>query len=166
MRARLLAFVVPLLVAATVVTGWCGEWGGITPGETTMGAVRLRHGAPTRTRKELIQAYDTTQWIYEGPQAPPGMRRMTVDFGLLSPFGYKGEVVRSLRLEPTLGAFNRALILEGWGTPSRIGRENDADVYFYGEGLFVYFKPNGFEIDFMLFTPPQPKPTDAGERRP
>ena len=165
MRARVLG-VVALVATLLVDPARAGEWGGIVPGETTTGAVRLRYGAPTRTRKELIQAYDTTQWIYEGPQAPPGMRRMTVDFGLLSPSGYKGEVVRSLRLEPTLGAFNRPLILQGWGTPSRIGREKDADVYFYSEGLFVYFKPNGVEIDFMLFTPPQPQPTDAGGRRP
>lgn len=158
--------VVTLITMLLVGPAFGGEWGAIVAGETTMGAVRLKYGAPTRTRKELIQAYDTTQWIFEGPQAPAGMRRMTVDFGLLTPTGYKGDVVRSLRLEPTPGAFNRPLVLEGWGTPTRVSREKDGDIYFYSEGLFVYFRPNGFEIDFMLFTPPQPMPTGAGEQRP
>jgi hypothetical protein len=141
-----------------------GDWGGIVPAETTTGGVRLKYGAPTRTRKEIVEAYDTTQWIYEGPQAPSGIRRMVVDFGLLTPGGYKADLVRSLRLEPSVSTFNRAIVLEGWGTPSSVSREKDYDVYFYREGLFVYFKPNGSDIDFMLFTPPQPR--DAGGRRP
>jgi hypothetical protein len=165
-RAPWLVLAAAILLACHVGPAASGDWGGIVPGETRMGAVRVKYGAPTRTRKELIESYDTTQWIFEGTQAPPGIRRMIVDFGLRTLTGYSADVVRSLRLEPTPGAFNRAIVLEGWGTPSRQWREKDADMYFYREGLFVAFKPNGFEVDFMLFTPPQPAPADAGERKP
>jgi hypothetical protein len=166
MRARVLTLAGAAALLAVLLMGpaTAGDWGGIVPAETTMAAVRAKYGAPTRTRKEVVQGYDTAQWIYDGAQAPRGIRRMTVDFGLLGPDGYKADVVRSLRLEPTAGAFNKELVLAGWGIPTGISKDKGVESYYYREGLFVYFKPGGFEVDFMLFTPPQPP--DAGEPRP
>ena len=85
----LLALLVLLAAPATAA-----DWGQIKPGASTQAAVRSRYGAPTRETPQKVEGYDTVQWLYEGPQAPVGMTRMTVDFGLLTPSGYRKDVVR------------------------------------------------------------------------
>src|SRR5437667_9600453 len=93
------------------------DWGLITPGRTTIEAVRARYGQPTTIEAKKVDSYDTVQWIYEGAQAPVGMSRMTVDFGILTAQGYKADVVRDFRLDTKPASFNKKLVLDGWGEP-------------------------------------------------
>jgi hypothetical protein len=161
----LLAFVVAG-VGGGVFPARAAEWGLIDPGRTTMDAVRGRYGAATRTSTQKVDGYDSTQWVYEGAQAPVGMERMVVDFGILTPQGYQPQVVRSVLLHPRPGAFNRALIIQGWGAPTGVGEQGGAPTYLYEEGLFVSFDENVWEVRTMLFTPKQtiPAPESAPPR--
>ena len=144
-----------LLLAAPVAAS---EWGRITPGETNQAAVRARYGAPTKETVQKVEGYDAVQWLYEGAQAPAGILRMTVDFGILAPAGYRKEIVRTFRLEPKPDIFNRRLVLDGWGLPGRLGKEGNLEFFLYKEGLLVYFDAGGEQVIAMIFTPPQPLP--------
>jgi hypothetical protein len=147
------------LVLATAATPGAEQWGSIVPGESTMQEVRTRYGGPTRSTTAKTEGYDTAQWIYDGAQAPAGVRRLTIDFGLLLPSGFRPEVVRRFILEPKPGAFTRRIIERaGWGPPHVVGREGDWDVSFYTEGLTVYYERGGERVGSMIFTPPQPPP--------
>src|SRR5207245_1813425 len=86
---------------------------------TTQSQVRGRYGAPTRETTQKVEGYDAVQWVYEGAQAPAGITKMIVDFGLLTASGYRKEVVRTFRLEPKHDIFNRKLIVDGWGGGAR-----------------------------------------------
>lgn len=141
------------------------QWGGIEPGESTMTSVRSQRGQPSRTATQKVDGYDTAEWIYEDAKAPGGIRRMTVDFGLMTPAGYQAERVRSLKLEPKPGAFDRSLIVTGWGPPSGVGKDGDNDFFFYKEGLFVYFDRDVNGVTSLLFTPPQLPPPGGAPRR-
>jgi hypothetical protein len=133
------------------------EWGGITPGTSTTETVRARYGAPSKTQTQKVEGYDTTTWIYENAQAPTGMTRMTVDFGLLQARGFAPNVVRSFRLDPHRGVFTRKAVLDGWGRPSGVSNEGGADSFFYEEGLLVIFdKEAEWSAESMVFTLPQP----------
>ena len=117
---------ISLLTALSLVVFALAEgadWGTIEPGKSTMDNVRARFGAPTRTTTQKTDGYDTAQWLYEGAQAPTGARRLTVDFGILTPQGYRADVVRLMRLEAKPGIFNRTLVLNGWGAPERFGKD-------------------------------------------
>ena len=129
---------------------------------TTQADVRARYGAPTRETAQKIEGYDSLQWAYEGSQAPAGIAKMIVDFGLLTPSGYKKEVVRTFRLEPKHDIFNRKLVVDGWGPPSRVGKEGDLEFFLYEEGLLVYFGPDEKDVTVMIFTRPQKLPPAAG----
>jgi hypothetical protein len=157
--AVLAAAVAPAPVAAL-------EWGGIDPGQSTMEAVRGRFGQPTRTSIERVDAYESARWVYEGELAPAGLERMVIDFGLLTPGGFRPEIVRSLLLHPRSGAFNRNLVLQGWGEPTGVGQQSGVPTFMYEEGLFVSFDEDIWEVRTMLFTPKQtiPKPQDAPPR--
>jgi len=159
------ALVLAVLFATPVAAS---DWGQIKPAVTTQSEVRGRYGAPTRETTQKIEGYDAVQWVYEGAQAPTGINKMIVDFGLLIPSGYRKEVVRTFRLEPKHDIFNRKLIVDGWGAPSRFGKEGDLEFFFYEEGLMVYFSPDTKEVVVMIFTPPQPLPpaTAAPPTRP
>src|SRR5215510_15314998 len=99
MRSLTFAVVlVALVVGARAVIA--ADWGGVIPGESTKDTVRARHGDPTRTTNQKIDRFDTVQWVYEGDRAPTGMSRMTIDFGLAAPTGFRADVVRSFKLEP------------------------------------------------------------------
>jgi hypothetical protein len=141
------------------------QWGGIEPGESTMTSVRRLRGEPTRKGTQKVDGYDTAEWIYEEGQAPPGLRRLTVDFGLMTRAGYKAELVRSLKLEPKPGAFDRGSIVTGWGAPAGVGKDGDFDFFFYKEGLFVYFDQDGKHVTSLVFTPPQLPPGQAAPPR-
>ncbi|MBI4271714.1 MAG: hypothetical protein HY615_15365 [Candidatus Rokubacteria bacterium] len=132
------------------------EWGAIVPGTTTSETVRAMYGPPTRTVPVKVDKYDATQWVYDGARAPAGMQRMTVDFGLLTPSGYRPDQVRTFRLEPKPRIFDRRTVMTGWGVPTKTGREGESDVYYYQEGLLVYFAKDGFNVAAMIFIPPQP----------
>lgn len=132
------------------------EWGNIVPATSTMESVRAQYGGPTKTETQKTDNYDTASWIYEGAQAPPGLTRMVVDFGILQAGGYRRDVVRSLKLEPKHGIFHRRIVLLGWGNPERVGKQGDAEVFYYADGLIVIFDKEGFDAQVLVFTPPQP----------
>jgi hypothetical protein len=155
-----------LVILLPVAASVAAEWNTIVPGESTMDAVRARFGGPTRTTASTLEGYPTTQWVYEGPQAPVGMKRVVVDFGLLTPGGYRREVVRAVRLEPKPGVFNRASVLAGWGLPTGVAPPDQPPAFFYQRGLVVSFDAEGWEVESLVFTPPQPGPRPPGERAP
>ncbi len=132
------------------------DWGGVEPGVSTVEQVRARYGAPSKETGVKVEGYDTTQWIYEGGQAPEGLVRMTVDFGLLTQTGYKPSLVRLLKLEPKRHIFGRKTVIQGWGLPDGVGSQEGVLTFFYKEGLFVVFDKEGENAVAMVFSLPQP----------
>jgi len=132
------------------------EWGAIEPGVTTTDQVRARYGAPSKESSAKADGYDTVRWVYEGARAPGGLERMTIDYGLLTPQGYKPTVVRVLRLEPKPKIFGRNTVIQAWGVPDAITKHNEMDVFFYKTGLLVNFDQGGDEAALLTFTLPQP----------
>ena len=167
-RAGLVAASIFAVLVSAAAPAPAEQWGGIEPGETTMTAVRSMRGAPTKSSTQKVEGYDTAEWFYDESKAPAGIRRMTVDFGLMTPAGYKAELVRMLKLEPKPGAFDRNSITAGWGPPDGVGKDGEVEFFFYKEGLFVYFDKEGSGVVSMVFTPPQLPPADAGgsEKKP
>jgi hypothetical protein len=162
-RLAALALAVALLAPAANVRA--EQWGAMVPGESTMDAVRALRGQPTRTTTEKVEGYDTAQWVYEAVQAPTGITRLTIDFGLKTASGYRPELVRSFKHEPRPGVFDRGLVLVGWGPPAGVGRDGEVEFIFYKEGLFVYFAPqDNSHVTSMVFTPPQLPPAPAEPR--
>jgi hypothetical protein len=139
------------------------EWGGIEAGVTTLEQVRARYGAPSREARVKVETYDTLQWVYEGARVPSGFVRMTVDYGLLTPQGFKPDLVRVLRLEPKPKVFGRNTVMQAWGDPDWVGTENNAETIIYKSGLVVTFNPEGDAI-LLTLTPPQPDPPAAPKR--
>jgi hypothetical protein len=163
MRGRV-ALATLVLLALALGAGEAAEWNLIRPGESTKANVRERYGAATRVVREKVEGHDTESWVYEGSQVPPGLDRLTVEFGLLVSDKLRPDVVRALRLEPRPGAFTRGVVTSGWGHPDRLGREGDSDLFLYKDGLLVYFDPQGWNAKLLIFTVPQPRdPTE--ERR-
>ena len=161
MNTRLARISASAVVAALLLHGGdvvAEQWGGIEPGESTMAVVKSLRGTPTRTAKQKLDGYDTEEWVYEDAKAPGGIRRLTVDFGLVTPSGYRPDLVRSLKLDPKPGAFDKESITTGWGAPAGVGKDGEVDFFFYKEGLFVYFAKDGHGVATMTFTPPQPPP--------
>jgi hypothetical protein len=148
-----------LLVVALAAPAMAGEWGLIVAGATTMEDVRGRYGEPTRATVQKLDGRDSAQWVYEGMQAPVGMTRMTLDFGLLTPGGYRPDVVRSFTLQPKPGVFTRTTIINGWGVPRT--PPGGGQMFFYDEGLLVAFDKEGWMVESMTFTPPQPPRPDG-----
>ena len=134
------------------------EWGGITPGVSTPESVRERYGAPSQESRQTQEGYNTIRWVYEGARAPVGMKRMVVDFGLLTPQGYRPNLVRSFILEPKPQIFGQAIVLEGWGSPDRVGNQDGQELFFYKSGLIVSFPQGSTDASELLFTIPQPEP--------
>jgi hypothetical protein len=143
-------------------TAHAADWGGIDAGVTTMDQVRERYGNPTRQSKPKVEGFDTAQWVYEGDAAPTGLDRMTVDFGLLVPGGFKPSIVRMLTLEPKPQIFGRNTVLEGWGLPDGEGKQNGVDTFFYLIGLFVVFDKEGKSATSLVFGPAQPEEPEKG----
>ena len=156
--ARLTVFLVAAALVLDVGAAAAEQWGGIEPGESTMAVVKSLRGTPTRTAKQKLDGYDTEEWVYEDAKAPGGIRRLTVDFGLVTPSGYRPDLVRSLKLDPKPGAFDKESVTTGWGAPAGVGKEGEVEFYFYKEGLFVYFAKDGHGVVTMTFTPPQIPP--------
>jgi hypothetical protein len=158
MLTRLMVFLAAAALALDAGAAAGEQWGGIEPGETTMAVVKNLRGTPTRTAKQKVEGYDTEEWVYEDAKAPGGIRRLTVDFGLVTPSGYRPDLVRSLKLDPKPGAFDKESITTGWGAPAGVGKEGEVEFFFYKEGLFVYFAKDGHGVATMTFTPPQIPP--------
>jgi hypothetical protein len=158
MRAnRLIAVVLALALALPAAAG-AASWGGIEPGDTTLDQVRERYGAPSKETKQKVENYDTTTWIYEGPKAPGGIKRMVVEFGLLKPDGFKPNVVRVFVLEPRPSIFAVQTVIDGWGLPSVAGDQGGFPTMLYEAGLLVVFDKQTLWADSMTFTLPQPLP--------
>ena len=155
------ALVLTIALLASVAMSHAAEYDTLRPGESTQAMVRERFGNPTKVTSQKIEGYDTAQWLYEGDQAPKGMTRVAVDFGLLTPQGYRADVIRVMRLDVRPQIFNRSTILAGWGAPERVGKEKDVDVFFYESGLLVYFDKDGWLAQTLIFTPPQ-RPAAGG----
>jgi hypothetical protein len=151
---------------AGALGAFAAEWSTIVPGVSTMEAVRARFGAATKTSMQKQEGYDAAEWLYEGAAAPVGFSKLVVEFGLLTPLGYRADVVRDFTLSPKRGIFTRDTVIGGWGIPDRVGRENDADVFLYQNGLVVYFAKDGWEAQLMVFTPPQPQVAEPARPRP
>jgi len=88
---------------------------------------------------------------------------MTVDYGLLTPQGFKQTAVRVLRLEPKPKIFGRNTVIQGFGVPDGISDQDGQDTFFYKSGLLVTFDKTGSEAVLLNFTLPQP---DAPAARP
>lgn len=156
--------VLVVLLAALAGPAAAAEWGTIIPATSTMDSVRAQFAGPTRTETQKVEGYDTTRWIYEAAQAPTGMARMIVDFGLLQAGGFKRDLVRSFRLEPHPGVFTRDTILKGWGRPDGVSKDGGNDSFFYSEGLLVVFDKEAWSAVSLVFTPPQPRDRTAPPR--
>ena len=148
--------IVVMVALALPIAALASEWGSIIPGTSTMEEVRGQHGGPTKTETQKTDNYDTTSWLYEGAQAPTGLLRMVVEFGILQASGYRRNVVRSFRIEPKPGVFHRRIVLAGWGAPERVGKQGETEVFYYADGLVVMFDKEGFDARTLVFTPPQP----------
>jgi hypothetical protein len=158
MRAIRLIVVVLALALALPAAAGAASWGGIEPGDTTLEQVRERYGAPSKETKQKVESYDTTTWIYEGPKAPGGIKRMVVEFGLLKPDGFKPNVVRVFVLEPRPSIFAVQTVIDGWGLPSVAGDQGGFPTMLYEAGLLVVFDKQTLWADSMTFTLPQPLP--------
>jgi hypothetical protein len=156
MRAVLAVALLLALPIARPAPAPAEEWGGIEPGVTAAPAVRARYGAPTRETQGKVEGYDTSQWVYEGAQAPGGINRMTIEYGLLTPQGYKATLVRVIRLEPKAMVFGKNTIVQGFGVPDGATTQNDQETFFYKSGLIVTFNKEGTDAVILNFTPPQP----------
>jgi hypothetical protein len=134
------------------------EWQTIRPGESGQDDVRAQFGQPTRVTSQKIEGYDSPQWLYEGPQAPRGTVKVIIDFGLLTPQGFKPQVVRVMQVEPRPGVFNRESVLAGWGEPDGVRTDNGVPSILYQSGLIVTFDKEGKMATLLVFTPPQTPP--------
>ncbi len=151
----------PLTLTPAIRPALAEEWGGIEPGVTTIAEVRARYGAPSKESRQKVEGYDTTEWIYEDARAPDGIRRMTVNFGILTPHGYKQSVVRVFQLEPKPNIFGRNTVREAWGVPDAVSTHNEQETYYYKSGLVVTMDKEGAEAALLSFTPPQPDKSPA-----
>lgn len=156
MVARAATIVLWMAVLGAATPAVAADWGGLAPGTTTMEQVRGRYGGPTRSRTQKVEGYDAAQWVYDGAQAPAGITRMTIDFGLLLTGTYHPDVVRSFTLEPRRGVFTIGMITTGWGEPDRVSPTGQMPPsFFYQSGLYVTFDKDGRIAETMLFTLPQ-----------
>jgi hypothetical protein len=153
---RCVVVLLVLLLALGATPARATEWNTIVPASSTVDGVRGQYGGPTKTEPQKVDNYDTMSWIYEGAQAPAGLKRMVVDFGLVQAGAFRRELVRSFKLEPKPGVFNREIVLTGWGPPDRVGKQGGVDVFVYANGLVVIFDKEGVQAETMVFTPPQP----------
>ena len=161
MQGRLAALIAAVMLAGALPAA-AAEWGDIRPGISTTANVRALYGAPSKTDKQKVENYDTETWVYEGPQAPAGLTRLIIEYGLVLSDKFQPNVVRAFRVEPQPGGFTRRIIILGWGPPDRAGRDGDTDVFVYYEGMIVYFDESGQDAKLVLFTVAQPRdPADV-----
>jgi len=159
--------ILALLLGIAEVAG-ASEFGNIEPGVTTMDQVRELYGKPSSEIPGKVEGYDTAQWVYDRSQAPEGLVRMIVDFGMLTPTGYKPAVTRLLTLEPKPSIFEKKTIIDGWGLPDGEGSRDGVLTFFYRDGLLVLFDKEGENAERMIFSIAQPKsglgpPTDSSQ---
>ena len=152
MRALRAIAIIVVMALAMPTLAQASTWGGIEPGVTTIEGVRERFGPPSKETRQKMENYDTVTWVYEGDKAPVGVNRMTVDFGILMPDGYKPNLVRVFALEPKVGIFAVQTVVDGWGLPSAAGDENGFPTMVYEDGLIAVFDKQGQWAQSMTFT--------------
>jgi hypothetical protein len=146
-----------LVLALIAVPAAASEWGGIEPGVSSVDQVRGRYGQPSKETRPKVEGYDTLQWVYEGAQAPEGVTRMTVDFGLLVAGAYKPNLVRLLTLEPKPAIFGKHTVIQGWGVPDAVADNKDgSSTLIWKDGLLATFAKEGNDAVSMIFSVPQP----------
>ena len=161
---RCLALLLGLVFVASVAHA--AEWDTVRPGDSTQEAVRAQFGQPTKVTSRKVDGYDSPQWLYEGAQSPRGVAKLTIDFGLLTPQGYKPQIVRVMELLPKPGVFTRQTISLGWGVPQGIKTEDGIESVLYQDGLIVRFDKDGWLVTSMVFTPPQTLPEGSAPKSP
>jgi hypothetical protein len=152
------ALLVLLVIVGAAPAALAAQWGNIEPGVSTLEQVRDLHGRPSREVTAKVEGYDTRQWVYERSQAPEGLIRLTVDFGLLVKGTYQPSVVRLVTLDPKPAIFTRKTVIDGWGLPDREGIMEGLPTFVYQEGLFAMFEKEGDNAVRLIFSIPQPPP--------
>ena len=152
------ALLILILIVGVAPSALAGVWGNIEPGVTTIEQVRDLYGRPSREKTATVDGYDTRQWIYERSQAPEGLVRLTVDFGLLTSGGYRPSVVRLVTLDPKPLIFVRKTVIDGWGLPDGEGTMEGLPTFIYQDGVFVMFQQDGDSAVRLIFSIPQPVP--------
>jgi hypothetical protein len=151
-----LAVIVGLLAAAGDLGA--ASWGGVTPGETTQAGVQTLYGRPSRERSLVEEGRTVAEWTYAGPQAPHGLERMVVSFGLLVGGRFVPDMVRSVALHPKAHVFSLRSISNGWGKPDAVGTEEASgrpSFHYNTLGLLIILDRTGQWAEFMLFAPRQ-----------
>jgi hypothetical protein len=131
-------------------------WGGITPGQTERREVQALYGPPSRERMVVEEGRTTPEWTYAGDRAPRGIERMVINFGLIRPSGFVPDVVRSVTLYPRPRMFRAQAIANGWGTPDKVGTEEQSGrpaLDYSRLGLFIIMDRSGEWAELMLFGP-------------
>lgn len=155
----------PALSIALVALALAGpadaaNWGGITPGETTRQEVEARYGRPSRERTVTEEGRSAAEWTYAGEQAPRGLERMIVSFGLLRPQGFVPDVVRSLTLYPKPRVFSLDVITSGWGVPDAVGTEQATGrsaLRYDAKGLLILLDRRGQWAEVLVLAPEPPR---------
>jgi hypothetical protein len=63
--------------------------------------------------------------------------------------------------------FGKSTVVQGFGVPDNVVRQNDQETYFYKSGLIVTFNKEDTEAVILNFMPPQPDkpPASAAPKR-
>lgn len=156
-RLRRSLLVALLLLALGPAVLWAADWGGVTPGTSVQEDIRRLFGPPTQERSAKEEGYETREWIYEGAEAPAGLIKVRVEFGLLEPDGFKPNTVRAFVLYPKENRFPVSAIQAGWGRPARSGldQETGRPILQYDAGLVVVLDKDGRWAEEMYFVIPQ-----------
>jgi hypothetical protein len=145
-----------LLLLLGIGVAAAADWGGIVPAETTREAVKAQYGEPSKESKRKVEKHDSTEWVYEGARAPSGIIRMVLEFGIVKDGRYQPNIVRTFRLEPRPGVFQRRHVVLAWGKPDRGGTQDGVPVLLYKSGLTVYFDKDIINATALWFTAPPP----------
>ncbi|MGH7354663.1 MAG: hypothetical protein ACRELS_08845 [Candidatus Rokuibacteriota bacterium] len=163
MRPRIALGALLLLAALPAAAA---DWGLLVPAKTTQPQARERFGAPTRAEVVKVEGFDTDRWTYDGAQAPPGVLRLVLEFGLKDDRGYRREVLRAFSMEPKTGVFHKGILAKGWGDPDRVGREGQTEIFVWASGLIAYFdNPEALDPRLLLFGIPQQLPPPVAPPR-
>lgn len=149
-----------LLGMWNIQVAWADGWGGLVPGSSVQKEVRDLYGPPSKETKGQEEGYATVEWTYEGGKTPEGLTRVVIAFGLLTPKGYRPEVVRSITIYPKPRIYTVEGILQGWGEPDRLGTEAGSDkvIFFYKSGFLARLDTSRAFAEYLLYTVEQPIP--------
>ena len=152
-----------LALAAVLLAGTrdlgAESWGGLTPGETVRAGVEALYGRPSRERSLIEEGRTVAEWTFTGAQAPRGLERMVISFGLMAGGGFVPDVVRAVTLYPKPHVFALRVILGGWGSPDAIGTEEASGrptFHYRSRGLLIILDKTGSWAELLLFGPRLP----------